>query len=62
VEKEKEEVLKIIVVIEHNEGAILVKNFDDMLHLLDEGWEVKEEYTGDIFIMIKKTKEPEDPS
>jgi len=36
-------------------GPIIVKNFDDMLHLLDEDWEVKEEYHGDIFVMTKKT-------
>ena len=61
-EEEKEERLKIIVVIENTEGAIFVKNFDDMLHLLDEGWDVKEEYHGTIFIMTKKTTKPEDPS
>jgi len=39
-------------------GPIIVRNFDDMLHLLDDDWEVKEEYHGDIFIMIKKTLTP----
>jgi hypothetical protein len=33
-----------------------------MLHLLDEGWEIKEGISGDIFIVTKKTLKPEDPS
>lgn len=62
-DKEEEELTKSIVFIEKDEeGPIIVKNFDDMLHLLDEDWEVKEEYSGNIFIMTKKTLKPEDPS
>jgi len=62
-EEEKEELPKRIVFIEKNEeGPIIVRNFDDMLHLLDEGREIKEEISGDIFIMTKKTLKPEDPS
>ena len=58
-EEEKEELPKRIVFIEKDEkGPIIVKNYDDMLHLLDENWEVKEEISGDIFIMAKKTLKP----
>jgi len=57
--EEREELQKIVTPIGSNEeGPIIVKNFDDMLRLLDEDWEVKEECSGDIFIMTKKTNKP----
>ena len=62
-EKEEEELLKRVVFIEKDKnGPIIVKNYDDMLHLLDEDWEVKEEISGDVFLMIKKNLKPEDQS
>jgi len=59
--EEKEELPKSIIFIENKEeGPIIVRNYDDMLYLLDEDWEVKEEISGDIFLMTKI--KPEDPS
>jgi len=55
-EEEKKELPKSIIFIENKEeGPIIVRKYDDMLNLLDKDWEVKEEYSGDFFIMAKKT-------
>ena len=62
-DEEKKDFPKSIVFIENKEeGPITVNNYDVMLNLLDEGWVVKEEINGDIFIMIKTPLKPEDPS
>ena len=62
-EEVNEELPKSIVFYENKEeGPITVNNYDVMLKFLDEGWEVKEEYNGDMFIMIRKPLKPEDPS
>lgn len=54
-EEEKKVLPKSIVFIENiEEGPIIVRNYDDMLNLLDDDWKVEEEYSGDFFIMIKK--------
>jgi GTPase len=50
---EKEELTKKLVVYADKEHKI-VTNYDEMLRLLDHDWEVKEEYSGDMFIMNKK--------
>jgi len=41
-----------IILIE--KGGIIVKSLDEVLNLLDKGWLVEEEVSGDIFIMSKK--------
>ena len=33
---------------------MIVYNFDEMLSLLDHGWEVKEEHADGFFLMVKK--------
>jgi len=41
-----------IILIER--GSILVKNLDEVLNLLDKGWLVEEEVSGNIFIMNRE--------
>ena len=61
--EKKGELPKSIIFIENKEeGPIMVNNYDVMLNLLDENWEVKEEINVPIFIMTKKPLKPEDPS
>ena len=33
---------------------MIVEDYDKMLSLLDQGWEVKEEHTDGFFLMIRK--------
>ena len=45
-----------IILIEANSKKAIVRNFDDMLSLLDEDWFVEEDISGPIFIMSKLPK------
>jgi len=36
--------------------SIIVKSLDEVLNLLDKGWLVEEEVSGDIFVMSKNSK------
>jgi len=45
-----------IIFIEANSRKAIVRNFDNMLRLLDEDWFVEEEVSGPIFIMSKLPK------
>ena len=43
-----------IILIEKD--SIIVKSLDEVLNLLDKGWLVEEEVSGNIFIMNKNSK------
>ena len=45
-----------IIFIEANSRKAIVRNFDNMLRLLDEDWFVEEDISGHIFIMSKLPK------
>ncbi len=45
-----------IIFIEANSKKAIVRNFDNMLRLLDEDWFVEEEISGPIFVMSKLPK------
>ena len=45
-----------VIFIEANSAKAIVRDFDDMLRLLDEDWLVEDEISGPIFIMSKLPK------
>jgi len=45
---------KPIVFMDVEGCNMIVEDFDKMLSLLDQGWEVKEEHTDGFFLMIRK--------
>ena len=57
-EEEKKPSREKIIFIEYDEGeAAIVKGMDEMLSLLEEGWEVVEELEPS-FLMRKKKQDP----
>ena len=57
-EPKKEEQPEAPIRFKNMEGEkMIVYNIDEMLNLLDNGWEVKEEHTDGFFLMKKKSPE-----